>query len=109
MRIELSIDGGFACFPGLARPLVLDGAHLSAADLAELTRLCRDALAAALPDVAPAEALPDAAPAEALPDARRYRLAIDIDGERHELAAADPVAQPAVAALIDFVAGHGKR
>ncbi len=101
MRVELRIDGGLAYFPGLARPVMLDGARLSAADQAELARLCRAALADPGPE--------SAARAEALPDARRYRLAIDIDGETHALAAADPVAQPAVAALIDFVGAHGQR
>jgi len=101
MRVELTIDGGFAWIPGLAKPIVLDGARLAGSDLAELRRLCQAALAA--------RNLHPAAQLAALPDARRYQLTIDIDGERHDVTAADPVSQPAVAELIDFVRARGMR
>ena len=82
MRVELTIDGGFAYIPGLAKPIVLDGTQLDGSELAELRRLCDAALAA--PNRG-AEA-----PSAALPDARRYRLTLEIDGERHEITRGRP-------------------
>ena len=99
MRVELTIDGGFAYIPGLAGPIVLDGAQLAAADAGELRRLCRAALAVTKRASAKQRA--------AIPDARRYQLTIVIDDARHELTAADPISPPAVAALIAFVRQHG--
>ena len=43
------------------------------------------------------------------PDARRYRLTMEIDGQRRELAAADPIDQGAVAELIAFIQDRGYR
>lgn len=99
MRIELTIDGGFAYIPGLAGPILVDESQLAAADAGELRRLCQAALAGTKGAAARQPA--------AMPDARRYRLTIYIDGNRQELTAADPVSQPAVAALIAFVREHG--
>jgi len=101
MQVELTVDGGFACFPGLAKPIIVDAARLSGADAAHLERLCAAALAAARRSATP--------PAATVCDARRYHLTIDIDGVQRELDAADPVSQPAVAALITFVTDVGRR
>ena len=95
MRIELTMDGGFAHFPDLAKPFIVDESQLPAVDAAELRRLCSAALGAARRTPPPLLA--------ALPDARRYHLTVDHDGARHEIITADPVDQPAVAALIAFV------
>jgi hypothetical protein len=100
MRVELTIDGGFAYIPGLAKPIVLDGAQLTGSDLAELRRLCADALAAPNRDAKTQSA--------SLPDTRRYRLTIELDGERHEITAADPVSQPAIVELIDLLRARGR-
>ena len=95
MRVELTIDGGFAFIPGLAKPIVLDDAQLSGEDSNNLRRLCQAALTTPRQHAA--------TPLAALPDARRYRLTIEIDDQRHELVAADPITERAVAELIDFV------
>jgi hypothetical protein len=99
MRVELVIDGGLAYIPGLAKPIVIEGAQLAAGDLAEMRRLCREALAGPILGARTRPA--------SLPDARRYRLTLEIDGEKHEVTAADPVSQPAIAELIDFLREHG--
>ena len=101
MRVELTIDGGFAAIPGLARPMVADDADLAAADARELRRLCRAALATPTGSAA-------ARPGP-MPDARRYRLAIEVDGATQLLVATDPIGQPALAELIDFVRARGAR
>lgn len=94
MRIVLTIDGGFAYVPELARPVVLDGDSLTGEDAAQLRRLCDAALAATRERVG-ARRVP-------MPDARSYRIVIESDQGRREIATADPVAPP-VAALIAFV------
>jgi hypothetical protein len=101
MRVELTIDGGFANIPGLARPIALDGSRLASTDADEMRRRCQAALLVKQGTAAKRRQ------SMALPDARRYHLTIDIDGKRHELTAADPIDLPAVAALIAFVREHG--
>ena len=98
MRVQLKIDGGFAYVPGLTRPVIVDARTLDAGEAAELRRLCADAGAAA-----GAAALPDIA---THPDARRYRITIESPDGRREFVAADPVTDPAIAALIAFVRRH---
>ena len=95
MRVELTIDGGFAYIPGLRRPIVLNGAELAENDAAMLRRLCTAAIAAT-----PQKAGP---PPPTLPDARRYRCTIELDGARCDFIAADPIGEPAIAALIAFL------
>ena len=101
MRIELSVDGGFAAIPGLAKPIVLDPANVSSDQGAQLQQLVN----AALTENARRESV-NAAP---VPDGRHYRLIIHGVGERHELEAADPVIPPAFDALMDFVKANGRR
>lgn len=100
IRIELTIDGGFAYVPGLAKPIVVESAQLDAADAQELQRLC--------------EALPAAAAqpkqstrSSAMPDARAYTLTIETPGTRLQINAADPVENRHVAKLIAFVRKRG--
>lgn len=98
MRVRLKIDGGFAYVPGLTKPVIVDARTLDADDAAELRRLC-----------AAVDAAKGAAPVPDLvthPDARRYRITVEsVEGKR-ELVAADPVTDPAIAALIAFVQRH---
>jgi hypothetical protein len=101
MRVELTIDGGFAYIPGRVRPIAVEGARLVAGDAALLRLLCQTTLAATRRHAIAQPAV--------MPDARRYRLTIEIDGQTHELTAADPVSEPEIAALIDFVTTHGAR
>jgi hypothetical protein len=99
--MTLKIDGGFAPVPGLARPIELDAARLGDEHAADAQRLCTAACA-----VAPKSGAPQTAP---IPDGRRYRLTIEADGSRHEVTAADPIGEPAIAELIAFVEAHGRR
>ena len=101
LRVTLRIDGGFACLPGLAQPIVLDAAQLDAGDAAALRGLCDAAFEAARTNVADGTA--------PIPDGRRYRATIEAGDARHEITAADPIADPAVAALIAFIEAHGRR
>ena len=101
LRVTLRIDGGFAHVPGLARPIALDAAHVGGEHAAQMQRLCEAACA-----VPPKRGLATTSPN---PDGRRYRLTVEMEGSRHEVAAADPVDEPAIAELIAFVEEHGRR
>jgi hypothetical protein len=94
MRIEVTIGGGFAWIPGLVRPLVLDTESLPPEEAAELHRLCDEALQA-LREQQAARRAPT-------PDARTYRIVIETDTGKSEVACADPLAHP-VAALVAFI------
>lgn len=101
MQIELSIDGGFAAFPGLAKPILLDAADLSPELGDELKRLL---------DAALAEKRPRASTrAAAVPDGRRYSINIHSGGTRSDIKAADPMIPPAFDALMEFIKANGHR
>jgi hypothetical protein len=101
MRVELKISGGFAQFPGLARPLVLQASALSDDAAARLRGLCKAATAEA--------ARHRIAPAESIPDGRAYRLTIADEAGTREIACADPLAEGPLTELIEFVREHGTR
>ncbi len=101
MRIELSIDGGFAAIPGLAKPIVLDTVAATMTSDGELEKL----VGAALAEKAQRPTL-RAAP---LPDARHYRITVIRDGNKQELSADDPTLPPAFAALMEYVQANGTR
>ena len=100
LRVKLTMDGGLAHMPGLAKPLVVDSSQLSAENSAELQRLC-DALPAK-PKQKPARKAPP------MPDARCYTLTIEAGAKRREVSAADPIDHPAIADLIAFVRRCGR-
>ncbi|WP_213780778.1 protealysin inhibitor emfourin [Caballeronia sp. dw_276] len=101
MRAELRIDGGVGFFPGLARPITLDGSDLSPDERDEFSRL-----------VSAIRALPGAAPGatvKAVPDGRTYRITISSGDGNIELRCADAALPPAFSALMVFIKQHGHR
>jgi|KBSMisStandDraft_5_1062788.scaffolds.fasta_scaffold616168_2 hypothetical protein len=101
MRVELKIGGGFAHFPGLAHPLVVNAAQLPGEAAAELRHLCASAIAHA--------ATRPAVPGAPTPDARTYRLTIADESGTREIACEDPIGKGPLAELIAFVRTHGSR
>ena len=101
MKIELTIDGGFAAFPGLAKPLVLDAEDLAPELKAQMHRL----VATALEESRGAQS----AAGKAVPDGRRYCLDIHGESGKSRIGAADPAVPPAFAALMAFAQANGKR
>ena len=82
MRIDFSIDGGFAAFPGLAKPVTIDCEALPPADEARLRDLVHRAGFLSRPA---------AAPSKNLPDARRYTIAVDDAGHCSTVTVAEPI------------------
>jgi hypothetical protein len=73
MKIRFRVDGGFAVFPGLARPVTIDVDSLPAADA--------EGLRAAVGKCRFFDRAEPAATKQALPDLRRYEVTVE-DGTR---------------------------
>ncbi|MEP6655953.1 MAG: protealysin inhibitor emfourin [Betaproteobacteria bacterium] len=94
MRIALSVDGGVASFPGLRKPAVFDVDTLPAKEQAVFTAMVERACfftCAEDPAVAP------------MPDARSYTVRIDDGSRRRTLRLHEPIANPALNALLQAV------
>ncbi len=99
MRMQVHIDGGIAYFPGLAKPIVLDTATLSAQDAEELKRLIAAARFFELP------ASIGQQPARGA-DYRRYTITVDDGSAHHTVEFTDPITDPHLEALITFAQKH---
>jgi hypothetical protein len=96
MHVQLETDGGIAFFPGLSRPVVVDSADLPKEQAARLQKLVDTARFFDLP--AASAALPKGAA-----DYRQYTITIQDGRRRHTVRLTDPVEDPNLAALIDFL------
>jgi len=102
MRIQFQSDGGFGFFPGLARPLDLDSARLPDDRAAELERLVQGAGFFSLPAKVGA-----AAPGSA--DVRTYTITIEANGRPHTVQAVEPVENPQLQRLVEFLLAEQRR
>ncbi|MBS0320972.1 MAG: hypothetical protein JSR18_10565 [Proteobacteria bacterium] len=93
MKVTMRVDGGLAAFPGLRKPVTVDVATLPVARRERLQRA-----------VAAADFFARSArPARPAPDARAYTIEIDDGTRSHTLALAEPIADPALQALVDAI------
>ena len=99
VRIDFSIDGGLAAFPGLAKPVTIE---CDALPVAERTAL-RD-----LVDRAGLFEQRARASAHAPPDARRYTIAGDDGGRCGRVTVAEPIADPALRDLVATLRTHAR-
>jgi len=91
MKIEFSVDGGLASFPGLRKPVTIDAARLPAPHVARLRKLVDGAR---FFDATPP------APSAQVRDAQCYTIAID-DGERQRtLQVREPIRDAAMRDLV---------
>jgi hypothetical protein len=96
MRIEFSMEGGIAHFPGLSRPVVIADDDLSGEERAELTR--------ALEEVRFFEQPPDVGtPPPGAADYRRYTIRVEDGDRRHTVRLTDPVEDAALQRLLRFL------
>lgn|SRR5690349_52237 len=99
MRIDFSIDGGIAVFPGLREPVTIDCDTLPPEERTELQHLIDDANLFAQHQRA---AVPT------LADARRYTIGV-IEGKRRcRVTVAEPVEDDAMRALISKLRGFAR-
>ena len=100
MHVQVSIEGGFAYFPGLAKPIHLDTETLPAQDAEELRRLVAAAHFFSLSESIGQQ------PARGAADYRRYTIMVDDGSAYHTVQVADPVSDPHLEALITFAREH---
>jgi hypothetical protein len=100
MRVELTVDGGLAILPGLAKPLIVQSDGLPPDELARLNHLLASAQASAgsQPDVAGQAR-----------DAHTYTIAA-FDGQQvNTLKASDLDMSAPFRELLEYVQVHGER
>jgi hypothetical protein len=97
LRVTYRAEGGFGYFPGLARPLTVDSASLSAAEAAHLRTLVDGALQAA--------GAAGPAAQRGVPDGRRYTISIEGAGRKRTLRLADPLGDERLEALVAYLEG----
>ena len=91
MRIDFSVDGGIAAFPGLRKPVTIDCDALAADERSELQDLVRRANLFALHDISRTPTLADA---------RRYTIAIEEGALRTSVTVPEPIQDAALRTLI---------
>jgi hypothetical protein len=97
MRIEFSMDGGLAAFPGLAKPVSIACDALPAAQAARLRALVERA------DLSALARKPHKA---AAPDARAYTIAVDDGGKCRTVTVTEPIADGALRDLVAELRAH---
>ena len=100
MHVQVSIDGGIAYFPGLAKPINLDTETLPAQDAEEMRRLVAAADFFSLPESIGQQ------PARGAADYRHYTITVDDGSAHHAVQVTDPVSDPHLEALIAFARKH---
>lgn len=96
MRVQLKITGGVSYFPGLSQPVMIDSDALPGEQAKKLNHLVEQVHFFDLPSAVNT-------PAPGAADYRQYTITVD-DGDRHHVVqATDPVDNPELQALLDFV------
>jgi hypothetical protein len=101
MRIEFSVEGGLAYFPGLSKPVALDAGRLAKDEAGRLRQLVEAARFFDLPENP--QALERAGA-----DCQYCILTVDDDGRKHTVRVAEPIRNPALADLVQAVREHAK-
>jgi hypothetical protein len=96
MRVEFTMEGGLAHFPGLSKPVVIESSQLSEEEAAELGRLVE---ATRFFDLPPKVDIPPHGAA----DYRRYTVTIQAGARRHTVELTDPVKTPELQRLLSFL------
>ncbi len=99
MKLSLSIEGGLAHFPGLARPSTLDPALLPPDEREQLERL----VVAADLDTAQERVAP---PSTRGADRRLYVISVEDGESTTSLRIPEPIQDPALRALVDYLRSH---
>ena len=99
MRIDFSIDGGIAAFPGLREPVTIECDTLAPEERTELAHLIDDANLFGQPR---------RTGAPTLADARRYTIGV-VEGQRRcRVTVAEPIEDDAMRALISRLRGFAR-
>lgn len=96
MRIEFSVEGGLAYFPGLSEPVAVDADRLDQEEAGRLRRLVEAAHFFDLPSV-------ERAPRQGGADYQYSVLTIDDGGRKHTVRVPEPSEDAALDALVQAV------
>jgi hypothetical protein len=96
LRIEFKMEGGFAHFPGLSKPVVIDTDQLSQEESAELEQLVQKARFFDLPGKVNL-------PRKGAADYYQYTITIQMGGEHHTIKLVDPIEDTNLNELIHFL------
>ncbi len=101
MRVIFQSEGGIAHFPGLSRPVTIDGDQLPAPAAAELRQLIDAARLFEQPATI-------GSAARGAADYRQYTITVEADGRRHTVRLVEPVEDPALQRLVRFLQEQAK-
>jgi hypothetical protein len=96
MRIQFSMEGGIAYFPGLSRPVTIDSKQLNEQEAAELKGLVDAADFFNLPAKV-------GSPARGAADYRQYNVTIEEGQQRHTVHATEPIGDADLRRLVEFL------
>lgn len=94
MRIQFKTEGGFAHFPGLSRPTTINSEDLPPAEARRLQKLVQ-----AIDTTGQKESAATGA------DYQSYTIQIETAEESYTVRASEPVADPSLQELVDFLRG----
>ena len=95
MRIQYKVDGGIAYLPDLYQPVTVDTNDLSIEEADKLQRLIEAADFFNLPAVSP--------PPRGAADYFQYTISVTDSGRTHTVRVTDPIADPHLRALVDYL------
>lgn len=101
MRIEFKMEGGFAHFPGLSKPVVIDTDQLSQEESAMLEQLVQKARFFDLPGKVNV-------PRKGAADYYQYTIAIQRGEQHHTIKLVDPIEDTNLNELIHFLRKKSK-
>ncbi len=95
MRVLFKTEGGFANFPGLSEPVIIDTHELPAEEARELKRLIESTNFFELPTSLPT-------PLQTR-DHIEYTISVTAQGRSHTVRLADPIKDPRVGELVSYL------
>jgi hypothetical protein len=102
MRIQFKSEGGFAYFPGLAKPVTIDSDELPEEEIGELQQLLSTTRFFELPQNV-GKLTPQAA------DCKRYKVTVENQDRSHTVQMTDMIDDPDLQKLLAFLKGKAKQ
>jgi len=96
MRIEFKTEGGFAHFPGLSKPTVIDGTTLPPAEAGMLEQHIEAARFFELPKTV-------GTLSRGAADYRQYTITVADGKKQRTVRITEPIADPGLQALVDYL------
>jgi hypothetical protein len=102
MHVEFATSGGFAYFPGLARPVVIEASQLPEEEARQLDDLVAASHFFDLPEPTASTMSPSS------PDCRQHTITIEKGGQCHTLIVNEPIEDSGIKQLVSFLEAQVK-